>query len=437
MAAAAEELHASIGEISGQVHRSTATAGDAVSRMREARAVIDRLGVAAQEIGQVVQIIGSIAAQTNLLALNATIEAARAGEAGRGFAVVAGEVKNLANQSATSAQDITRKIGTIQEATRSTVTVIDDVASAIEQMQDITGSIAAAIEEQAVATSEIARSIGETAEQAGSVTSLMGAVTENVAKASQASMAVAESSDRMDQTLRGMRLLVTKAVRTSSAIANRRQLRRRAVLMEAEVQVGERREKVMLHDLSERGVSIASKADCEVGTAVIIEVPEEGIRVAGTVVACAGDRHHVRFEKSNLTAERVDALARKNIARIVDLTQNDHLAFVDKIAHALTGDQTLRPSDLATHHTCRLGRWYDTVADDLMCSLPAYAALAEPHREVHTYGRQVLVALEAGQTELANTRMGELRAASNTVLAMLDRLRTEYDRQPVSGRFST
>ena len=351
--------------------------------------------------------------------------------------MVANEVKHLAQQTAEATVEITGRVETIQLASRDTFAMIDEVSSDIHGMEEVAGNISAAVEEQTAATSEIARSIGETAEQAGSVTSLMGAVTENVAKASQASMAVAESSDRMDQTLRGMRLLVTKAVRTSSAIANRRQLRRRAVLMEAEVQVGERREKVMLHDLSERGVSIASKADCEVGTAVIIEVPEEGIRVAGTVVACAGDRHHVRFEKSNLTAERVDALARKNIARIVDLTQNDHLAFVDKIAHALSGDQTLRPSDLATHHTCRLGRWYDTVTDDLMCSLPAYAALAEPHREVHTYGRQVLVALEVGQTELANTRMGELRAASNTVLAMLDRLRTEYDRQPVSGRFST
>ncbi len=426
VASAAEELHASIGEISGQVHRSTATANDAVARMREARAVIDRLGTAAQEIGQVVQIIGNIAAQTNLLALNATIEAARAGEAGRGFAVVAGEVKNLANQSASSAKDITQKIGTIQETTQSSVRVIDDVAGAIEQMQDITGSIAAAIEEQAAATSEIARSIGETAEQAGSVSSLMDAVTENVAKASQASMAVAESSDRMDQTLRGMRLLVTKAVRTSSAIANRRQLRRRAVLMEAEAQVGERREKVVLHDLSERGVSIASKADCKVGTAVVIEVPDEGIRVAGTVVACADERHHVRFDQCSLTGERIDALARKNIARIVDLTKNDHLAFVDKIAGALSGGQAIRPSDLATHHTCRLGRWYDTVTDDLMCSLSAYADLAEPHREVHTYGRQVLVALETGQSELANTRMAELRAASGTVLATLDRLRNEY-----------
>ena len=184
VASAAEELHASIGEISGQVNRSTATAGDAVSRMQDARAVIDRLGIAAQEIGQVVQIISDIAAQTNLLALNATIEAARAGDAGKGFAVVAGEVKNLANQSASSAKDITRKIGTIQETTQSSVLAIDEVAGAIEQMQDITGSIAAAIEEQAAATSEIARSIGETAEQACSVTSLMDTVTENVAKAS-------------------------------------------------------------------------------------------------------------------------------------------------------------------------------------------------------------------------------------------------------------
>ena len=426
VAAAAEELHASIGEISGQVHRSNSTAGDAVSRMREARAVIDRLGSAAQEIGQVVQIIGSIAKQTNLLALNATIEAARAGEAGRGFAVVAGEVKNLANQSANSAKDITQKIGTIQETTRSSVQAIDDVAGAIEQMQDIAGSIAAAIEQQAAATSEIARSVGETADQAGSVNSLMDSVTETVAKATQASMAVAESSNRMDETLRTMRTLVTKAVRTSSTIANRRQLRRRAVLIEAEARVGDRREKVMLHDLSEAGVSVASKAECTPGTAVIIEAADEGLRLSGTVVACADDRHHVQFAPSQITGEQVDTIARKNIAKIVEMTKNDHIAFVDKIAKAVAGEHSMQATDLATHHTCRLGKWYDTVTDDLMGSLPAYADLAEPHREVHTYGRQVLIALESEQTELANTRLQELRGASSRVLAILDRLRDEY-----------
>ena len=426
VAAAAEELHASIGEISSQVHRSNTMAGDAVRRMQDARSVVDRLGLAASEIGQVVEMISDIAAQTNLLALNATIEAARAGEAGKGFAVVAGEVKSLANQSASSAKDITRRIATIQEATVSTVRVIDEVAGAIEQMQQIAGAIAASIEQQTAATSEIARSVGETAEQAGSVASLMNDVTETVENASQASMSVAESSNRMDETLKSMRGLVTRAVRTSSAIANRRRVRRRAVLTEAEVTVGGQRETVTVHDISECGVSVTAVAACQPGAVVTFAIPEEGIRVEGTVVESEEKRSHISFKAGDLPVAVIDALARKNIGRIVELTKADHQQFVEGIAKALAGEHAMLASDLATHHTCRLGRWYDTVTDDVMGGLPAYADLAEPHREVHTYGRQVLVALEAQQAELAKTRMAELRAASAVVLTILDRLRSEY-----------
>ena len=152
-----------------------------------------------------------------------------------------------------------------------------------------------------------------------------------------------------------------------------------------------------------------------------------GPELASTaVVACADDRHHVQFAPSQITGEQVDTIARKNIAKIVEMTKNDHIAFVDKIAKAVAGEHSMQATDLATHHTCRLGKWYDTVTDDLMGSLPAYADLAEPHREVHTYGRQVLIALESEQTELANTRLQELRGASSRVLAILDRLRDEY-----------
>ena len=108
---AAEEMSASVSEISQQITNVTRTAKDATHRVSQTDQKVLRLAQAADQIGTVVGLISDIAAQTNLLALNATIEAARAGEAGKGFAVVASEVKTLAAQTAKATDDIPRPGG--------------------------------------------------------------------------------------------------------------------------------------------------------------------------------------------------------------------------------------------------------------------------------------------------------------------------------------
>jgi methyl-accepting chemotaxis protein len=163
VASATEELSSSVTEISRQVQESARMASEAVGQARTTNDRVSELSKAAARIGDVVELINTIAGQTNLLALNATIEAARAGEAGRGFAVVASEVKALAEQTAKATGEISQQISGIQGATNESVTAIKEISSTIEKLSEISSTIAAAVEEQGAATQEISRNVQQAA----------------------------------------------------------------------------------------------------------------------------------------------------------------------------------------------------------------------------------------------------------------------------------
>jgi methyl-accepting chemotaxis protein len=164
VASATEELSSSVNEISRQVQESARMATDAVGQARVTNDRVSELSKAASRIGDVVELISTIAGQTNLLALNATIEAARAGEAGRGFAVVASEVKALAEQTAKATGEIGQQITGIQAATQESVNAIKEISGTIEKLSEISSTIAAAVEEQGAATQEISRNVQQAAQ---------------------------------------------------------------------------------------------------------------------------------------------------------------------------------------------------------------------------------------------------------------------------------
>ena len=195
---AANELAGSILDIDRQLSQATNVVSAAVGEAEGTNGEITTLSDAAQEIGDVVNLISNIAAQTNLLALNATIEAARAGEAGRGFAVVATEVKSLAVQTAKATDQIAAQIHAVQRSADGAVEALQQITGRMKEINNHTSSIAASVGQQNAATSAISESVAIAANGTKAVTSILENVTQAVSKASGSASTVLTASQNVE-----------------------------------------------------------------------------------------------------------------------------------------------------------------------------------------------------------------------------------------------
>lgn len=169
VASAAEELRASITEISTNTTAAANITSKAVSMISDTDGIIRSLQHKSAEIGSILKVVGEIANQTNLLALNATIEAARAGEAGKGFAVVANEVKELAAKTSEATEQISQHISSIQAEVEKSLSSMEDATSSIDEVNNVTTNIASSMEEQSSVTNEIGNSMHEANSKVGRV----------------------------------------------------------------------------------------------------------------------------------------------------------------------------------------------------------------------------------------------------------------------------
>ena len=176
-AGAAEELSASIAEISRQLSQTNTVVSTAVAEAGATNEQIGALAQSAQKIGDVVKLIQDVAGQTNLLALNATIEAARAGEAGRGFAVVASEVKSLAVQTGKATEEIAGQIAAVQVSTDAAVNAIGRIVERMKEISSYTSSAAASVNQQQAATGEISQNVMSAAQSAKEIVNVLSDVT--------------------------------------------------------------------------------------------------------------------------------------------------------------------------------------------------------------------------------------------------------------------
>ena len=169
VAAGAEELSASVREISEAMTKSKETTMSAVGHVEAADGQAQRLNDASKSMESIVELISNITGQINLLALNATIESARAGEAGRGFAVVAAEVKNLANQAKQATDKIGQEIGSLNAVANDVADALGVIKQAIQNVSEYVTSTAAAVEEQSTVTSEMSSSMQRAAAEAAAI----------------------------------------------------------------------------------------------------------------------------------------------------------------------------------------------------------------------------------------------------------------------------
>jgi methyl-accepting chemotaxis protein len=145
-----------------------------------------RLSEATEAMTGIVNLIQNITSQINLLALNATIESARAGEAGRGFAVVAQEVKNLANQAAKAAEQITGEIGGVQAISTNVVGALESIRGSVDTMRSHVAATAAAVEEQTAVTRDMSAGMQDTARDVKAIADNITAIASAVKQVSSA-----------------------------------------------------------------------------------------------------------------------------------------------------------------------------------------------------------------------------------------------------------
>jgi methyl-accepting chemotaxis protein len=311
VASAAEQLSESFREIGQRVAESTDATRLAREGSAEARRVIEDLSSAVDRIGDAATMIGAVAEQTNLLALNATIEAARAGDAGKGFAVVAGEVKNLANQTARSTEEIARLIGAVATATGTAVERVNGIDDIIRRVDEISASVSAAIDEQIAATGEIARNVADNSTAVNEVSVRIMGVSEEAHGSRGRAEEVRRLTDKVAESVDLLNATLVRTVRTATDDVDRRGEPRYAARIEGRLILPGLNTIVMVENISRGGAMVSEMEGLVSGAEGSLRIAAMGVDLPISVQSSTRGMVHLRFRVAEKDREAfLDAFRR-------------------------------------------------------------------------------------------------------------------------------
>jgi methyl-accepting chemotaxis protein len=258
---ASEAFARSAADIGSQVMNAAGLADEASAAANAASEGVDRLRQSSQAIGNVVNLIASIARQTTLLALNSTIEAARAGEAGRGFAVVASEVKALAVQTQQATEEIARKIEALQRDAADSIDSMHRISQSIDAIRPVFESVNDAVREQGTTTHKLTENAAGASSFIDSVTAGASEIDQATTEAAAHGRTVAEAGQSVKTLSEKLKARCTLLLRQNH-LHDRREHDRLPCRLKVEIEVGGTRIDAVAYDISMGGMLIvAAQAD--------------------------------------------------------------------------------------------------------------------------------------------------------------------------------
>lgn len=300
-------LISAIQDITERMRDSAETARRSASIAESTKTAAGELATVVENVGQVVGLISTIARETNLLALNATIESARAGEAGRGFAVVANAVKNLADQTQSSTEQITGQVQEVRTVASRVVEQIQQVVDVSVQIDHQLASAATALETQQRVSTEIGARTETASKSARSVSTRIAQVAEEANQVQQTSQNVDTLSGDVRLNIGELSTVLTRVVRLSTVEADRRTDDRTTINQPVVVTVKSDGQvyRPALHDISKGGCRLADVLDIELQTEIEMHLQDFQTPISARIVHKSNNHTHLQF---GMDDEQRDAL---------------------------------------------------------------------------------------------------------------------------------